>query len=274
MQTLSDTYSIKSYAKVNVFLKITGHSDNLHTIASRFVLCENLFDDISFVKKQNTTKTSNKFELIGDFSCKLEQNSIYKAYEILKNYQNKKHHNDLVAFFDEYKIKVDKNIPQFGGLGGGSSNGAYFMILVNDALSLNISKDELAKMSVSIGFDMPFFVYGYKSANVSGKGEIINEYKEPKGFDEFMRAIKITTPNIQCSTPNVYKTYKERFYNPISYKEAEGLFTLSSQELIGKYDKSYLNDLYKSATFLHPKLLEYATENNYFSGSGSSFFEF
>jgi len=271
LQILNDVYFIKSPAKINIFLKITGFSNNLHTIASRFVLCENLFDGISFVKKQNKT---NSFELIGDFDCLLEQNSIYKAYEILRNYQNQKHYNDITAFFDEYKIVVDKNIPQFGGLGGGSSNGAYFMMLLNDVLNLGISKDELANISVAIGFDTPFFVYGYKSANVSGKGEIIEQFIEPSGFDWFIKDIKITTPNIQCSTPNVYKTYKEKFYNPISQDEAEELFALSSQELICKYDKNYLNDLYKSATFLHPKLLEYAKDNNYFSGSGSSFFEF
>lgn len=41
----------KSYAKVNIFLKIVGIRDNYHLIASRFVIVKNLFDTISFIKK-------------------------------------------------------------------------------------------------------------------------------------------------------------------------------------------------------------------------------
>jgi 4-diphosphocytidyl-2-C-methyl-D-erythritol kinase len=157
-------------------------------------------------------------------------------------------------------------------LGGGSSNSAYFMILLNKILKLDISKTNLAVIGKQIGFDTAFFVYEYKSANVSGNGEIVQEFNEPVGFDKFAKTINITTPNIQCSTPDVYKCYKENFYETINIEEANKLFETPSQDILKNYDANYLNDLFKSACFLYPQLKTYQTKNNYFSGSGSSFF--
>ncbi|PWE25324.1 4-(cytidine 5'-diphospho)-2-C-methyl-D-erythritol kinase, partial [Aliarcobacter skirrowii] len=71
----------KSYAKVNIFLKIVGVRDNYHLIASRFVRVKNLFDTISFIKKD-----VENFTLEGDFSCLLEKNTVYKAYKELEKF--------------------------------------------------------------------------------------------------------------------------------------------------------------------------------------------
>ncbi len=65
--------SIKSYAKVNIFLKISQKRENYHEIVSRFVRVKNLYDTISFIPNNET----NEFNLIGDFGCKLEDNTIY-----------------------------------------------------------------------------------------------------------------------------------------------------------------------------------------------------
>ena len=113
----------KSYAKVNIFLKIAGKRDNYHELVSRFVRVHSLYDVISFVK---TNKKA--FEIIGDFGCKLESNTVYKAYNLLKAYDG------VEEYFLTHSVKVEKNIPEFAGLGGGSSNAATFLIMVkNDA---------------------------------------------------------------------------------------------------------------------------------------------
>ena len=65
----------KSYAKVNIFLKIAGIRDNYHLLVSRFARVHNLYDTILFIKNK-----SDEFTLEGDFSCKLYENTIYKAY--------------------------------------------------------------------------------------------------------------------------------------------------------------------------------------------------
>ena len=48
----------------------------------------------------------------------------------------------------------------------------------------NLSKDELCEIAVKIGADVPFFVYEYDSANVTGIGEIVEK------FDEEIRATR------------------------------------------------------------------------------------
>jgi len=125
----------KAYAKVNIFLKIVGTSQNYHKIVSRFMLMKNLYDTISFEKKD---KRDDEFILLGDFGCKKEQNTIYKAYMALKN-------EKVETFFKEHKVVVKKNIPEFAGLGGGSSDAAAFLNLTNEVLNLNLSLDNLSK---------------------------------------------------------------------------------------------------------------------------------
>ncbi|MFA5721914.1 MAG: 4-(cytidine 5'-diphospho)-2-C-methyl-D-erythritol kinase, partial [Aliarcobacter sp.] len=125
----------KSYAKVNIFLKIVGVRDNYHLIASRFVRVKNLFDTISFIKKD-----VENFTLEGNFSCLLEKNTVYKAYKELENFSCVK------EFFTSHIVKIDKKIPEFAGLGGGSSNAATFINMVNRYCNLNLSKDDLAKI--------------------------------------------------------------------------------------------------------------------------------
>ena len=157
----------KSYSKVNIFLKIVGLRDNYHLIASRFVRVKNLFDTISFIKKD-----VDNFSIEGNFSCILEKNTVYKAYKELEKF------DEVKEFFKKNIVKIDKNIPEFAGLGGGSSNCATFLNMVNQACNLNLSKEELAKIGSNIGADVPFFVYEFDSANVSGIGEIVEEFNE------------------------------------------------------------------------------------------------
>ena len=85
--------------------------------------------------------------------------------------------SEVKEFFKKNIVKIDKNIPEFAGLGGGSSNCATFLNMVNQACNLNLSKEELAKIGSNIGADVPFFVYEFDSANVSGIGEIVEEFK-------------------------------------------------------------------------------------------------
>ena len=62
----------KSYAKVNIFLKIANKRDNYHELVSRFVRVHNLFDIITFKKE-----VCLDFTLEGNFGCTTKQNTIY-----------------------------------------------------------------------------------------------------------------------------------------------------------------------------------------------------
>lgn len=248
--------SEKSYAKVNIFLKIADKRDNYHELVSRFVRVHNLYDLMSFVK------TSRKaFDIIGDFGCNLESNTVYKAYRLIEKF------NGVNEFFKNYGVKIEKNIPEFAGLGGGSSNAATFLIMVNKYCNLNLSKDELCQIAFRIGADVPFFVYEYDSANVTGIGELVSK------FEEELLNIDTITPNIKCNTGEIFKIFREKFYKQISKEESNRLLNMKSIDILKELSIKDANDLYEPSLSLYPQLSEYAKENWYFSGSGSSFFK-
>ncbi len=250
---------IKAPAKVNIFLKITGYKDGYHTLLSRFMQVEDLYDTISFIKCK-----CDSFTIEGCEDIPRESNSIYRAYKALNEATGDL---DILEFFYNHKVVVKKRIPSQAGLGGGSSDAGAFMRLVHRVCNLKISIDELAKIGSQIGADIPFFVYNYPSANVSGFGEIV------KPFDEELLPIEIQTPPVACDTRAVYQTFKKEFLSKIDPLSFQGWESIESAKLLKSIkDPTKLNDLYPSALKTCPKLKEYAKDGWFFSGSGSSFF--
>jgi len=260
----------KSYAKVNIFLKVVGIRNNYHLLNSRFMRVKSLYDTIELKK--------GSFDIIGDFGCELEKNTIYKAYlELIKIKPQ------IKKYLKDYKIEVDKKIPYFAGLGGGSSNAATFLNMINEYFELGFSKNELANIGLKVGADVPFFVYEYDSANVSGIGEIVEK------FDEDSLNLEIFTPDIRCSTAEIFKKYKELYIDEITNEKlkdkklqlTKSLMQKSSIEILNELDIFSANDLYKPALLLNPNLLPpdinsqslILNSKYYFSGSGSSFFK-
>lgn len=250
-------YPYKSYPKINIFLKITGKRGSYHTISSRFVKIKSFYDEIGF-------EFSNKgFDIEGNFSCKVEENSIYKAYIALMEYLGDRG-TILQKFFRDKKVVVEKKIREGSGLGGGSSNAAVFLLMCNDHLELGLSLKELASIGSKVGSDLPFFVYGFDSANVSGVGEIVEK------FDEVLPEIEVLTPEIFCSTPEVYRCFREHFFKT---SDGSRWRALKSSEVLERYTPYELNDLLEPALRLYPQLQEYVSMGMFFSGSGSSFFK-
>ncbi|MFK5975549.1 MAG: 4-(cytidine 5'-diphospho)-2-C-methyl-D-erythritol kinase [Sulfurovum sp.] len=252
-------HTIKAHAKVNIFLKITGYKDGYHTLLSRFMRVENLYDTISFVPCE-----CESFTIEGCDGVPLESNTIYKAYIALNDYTGDL---DILNFFYKHKVVVAKNIPSQAGLGGGSSDAGAFMRLVKEVCNLMISTEELAQIGSKIGADLPFFIYNYPSANVSGFGEVVEK------FEEAPLDLEIYTPNIGCDTTVVYKTFKKELLDKITLCSFVGWDRLDSRTLLEMINEPIiLNDLYASAVIAYPQLKEEERDSWFFSGSGSSFF--
>lgn len=254
----------KAYAKVNIFLKITALRGEYHEIISRFVQVPSLYDELSFISKENFSQKSESFFIQGDFSCEVHENTIYKAYFALKKATESEALEQLMR---THGVDVKKNIPAFAGLGGGSSNAATYLKMCNEVLHLGLSLNELAAIGLEVGADVPFFIYGYASANVGGIGEIVEEFKEVSlDFDVY-------TPDIKISTPKVYATYRSDFYNPINGFQREELKKTSSKDILESMDVRQANDLFAPALQEYKELKEHFRAGFHFSGSGSSFFK-
>lgn len=254
----------KAYAKVNIFLKVTGLRDNYHEIISRFMRVESLYDELSFVSKEKSGGRDEDFIIIGDFSCQTQQNTIYKAYFALRKATSSE---ALEKLMRTHGVEVKKNIPAFAGLGGGSSDAATYLKMCNEVLDLGLSLNELAQIGLEVGADVPFFIYGYNSANVSGIGEIVEEFKEE------LLEFEVFTPDVKISTPKVYQTYRKDFYAPIDGFSREDIKKKTSIEILQTMDIAQANDLFSPALQEYKELEKHQKEGWHFSGSGSSFFK-
>ena len=241
---------IKAYAKVNIFLKIVGHDGYYHLIKSRFMKIKDLYDIIEI-------KEAEKFDIKGDINCVLRDNSVFRAYvELTRAYP------EIKEWFIGKEIRIHKNIPEMAGLGGGSSDAAAFLRLVNEKSGLNLDTYQLIEIGKKIGSDVAFFITNADVADIYGRGEIV-EVRDEKALE-----LEILTPPIECSTPLVYKTYKENFFNP----KDTNLDKLQTEEILNNFKPEELNDLLKPALTIYPELNKYK-DFGFFSGSGSSFFK-
>ncbi len=150
-------------AKLNLFLHITSRrEDGYHNLQTIFQFLD-YSDIISFVLRND-----------GKLSCKSsaknlppEQDLVLRAAHLLKKYSG----TNLGA-----DIEVEKKIPMGGGLGGGSSDAATTLLALNQLWQLEISLERLAELGLSLGADVPVFVYG-ESAWAEGIGELLSPIK-------------------------------------------------------------------------------------------------
>lgn len=147
---------VPSPAKLNLFLHITGRrADGYHELQSIFQLID-LCDWLEF-----KPTAEHQIQIEGLANVDLEQNLIYRAIQILKPYAKK---------FTGLKIRLEKNIPMGAGLGGGSSNAATTLIVVNQLWHCGLEIAQLAELAVKLGADVPVFVHG-RNAWAEGIGE-------------------------------------------------------------------------------------------------------
>lgn len=243
---------MKACAKINIFLKISGIRGFFHEIKSRFVKIEELYDEIFFVKKN-----SDEFIINDNF----ENNIIKKAFVELKNAGFK---NELDEFFKTHQVKLIKNIPIGAGLGGGSSDAGVFLRLINEELNLKISRSKLIEISSKIGSDVAFFASDFNSANVSGVGEIIEE------FNDDIPKIELIFSKIFCSTPLVYKKFDE-ISSVLNDDLSKVLLKTKSKDILQQYQNYELNDLLKPCLDLYHELS--IKDGEFLSGSGSTKFK-
>jgi 4-diphosphocytidyl-2-C-methyl-D-erythritol kinase len=79
------------------------------------------------------------------------------------------------------EIDIEKNIPIGGGLGGGSSDCATALAVLNRLWGLGLSKEKLAGMGLALGADVPFFLFG-RNAFGEGVGERLTRLELPHAW--------------------------------------------------------------------------------------------
>ena len=191
---------IKSYAKINLALNVTGKLTLLHKIESIVSFID--LHDLIFIKKTN--KKNHQISFYGKFSKNISSNNtVRKLFIIL---EEKKLLKDK-----KFQIKIKKNIPQKAGLGGGSMNAASILNFLIKKKFINISQKKIKYISNLIGSDV---ILGLNSSNIilSSNNIIKNFSKCPKFHTLLIK------PDFGCSTKKIYlgvkKFTKSKFNNP------------------------------------------------------------
>jgi len=237
--------TLQSPAKVNLYLRIVGRRpDGYHKL-------DTLFHRLSLADTLTLTKQKADFSFFSNAKLPVrEGNLLFKAYvELQKNFPK----------LGGVHARLIKRIPIGAGLGGGSSNAAFFLLGLVRLYGLKISQARLMEIGVRVGADVPFFLLQKNQARALGIGEKLKtrHSNNKKWF------LLVTDPK-PLSTPAVYKKYRE---------QNDG-FSKKSVDL-----NESVNDLQPAALALRPsiqkifKLLEKGgAETVLLSGSGPTVF--
>lgn len=242
----------KAYAKINLFLDVTGRrEDGFHNIVS-LMQSVSLCDEITL-----TAVRSDKTEI--------DIRSSDKTLEVNENNLIYKSAAKYLSFFDfsaDIKIDLEKRIPIGAGLGGGSSDAAATLRAMNKIFGF-ATEDQLLRMASEIGSDVSFCLVG-GSAVCTGRGEIVTPRKLNIDKD-----IVISIGNSRVSTPKAYSLLDEKFGDFSRHNEENTPLNPDAPVCYNIFESVINNDEIQ-------KIKEIIAENNasvtLMSGSGPSVF--
>ncbi|WP_428243848.1 4-(cytidine 5'-diphospho)-2-C-methyl-D-erythritol kinase [Gynuella sp.] len=182
---MSKSLKLLSPAKLNLMLHINHRLDNgYHHLQTLFQLL-NYGDEMFFHSTE-----SEHITLTPAFpGLPLEQNLIYKAARLLQQHTSCRFGCD---------IQINKKLPQGGGIGGGSSNAATTLVALNHLWQTQLTADELAKLGLQLGADVPVFVQGC-SAWAEGVGEKLTPVELPQKW------FLVAKPNSHVATAQIFR---------------------------------------------------------------------
>lgn len=198
-----------SPAKINLFLHIIGkRADGYHNLQTVFRLLDwgdylhfTFVDDAAFSiidKTFDAAKLCRQLLTLSGadtITSSTDDNLIFKAARALLAFAI--HANRLPQQLAPVQITLDKHLPMGAGLGGGSSNAATTLLVLNEIWQLNFNQNELIRIGASIGADVPIFIFG-QDAIAMGIGEELSAIDLPE------QQYLVLTPNAHVSTAKLF----------------------------------------------------------------------
>lgn len=170
--------------------------------------------------------------------CPAEKNLVMKAYRIFK---------EAYPPAPAVEIHLHKEIPDGAGMGGGSSDAAFALKLLNDMTGHPFDLDQLAEMAAKVGSDCPFFIYN-RPMLATGTGTTLTELDLPVGQ---LANLLIIKPQGSVSTAEAYAEARS------SCRTAEELTeTLTAPDGIGSWADRLGNDFTSSVAAKVPDVSE------------------
>ena len=249
-------------AKINLGLNIVSERpDGYHDLETVFYpipLCDAL--EVKNMDEQFPSAVSCDLKVTGNaVECDEQKNLVVRAYEL------------LARDFDLPRVHAHlyKQIPSQAGLGGGSSDGAFMIRLLDERFRLNIGIAEMERYAAQLGADCAFFITAEPSY-ATGIGNILAPADGPKG-NLHGYYIAIVKPDIAVSTREAYQQ--------IVPKQPAKCCRDIVRQPIETWREELINDFEAPAFAQHPiladikeKLYDMGALYAQMSGSGSAMF--
>lgn len=239
-------------AKINLGLNVLSkRTDGFHDIES-LIYPIPIRDALEFLPADSFQLSVSGFHIDGS----AKDNLVYKAWKLLH-----KNHN-----LPPLHVHLHKTIPLASGLGGGSSDAAFFIRETNTVFELGLNENEMKNLAGQLGSDCTFFIEN-KPSLVSGKGEILQR----TNISLSGKYLAIVKPSIHVSTPEMY--------NLIKPKKPQTNLSEIIFKPIRQWKDLLINDFEDPAFRLYPEINDlkksmYKSGATYvsMSGSGSAIF--
>ncbi len=219
---------IKSFAKINLALYITGKLATLHKIESIVAFIH--LHDLITIKK--ISGKNHQISFYGNFSRNITRNNtVKKLFNILDTYNLLKD--------QKFQIKIKKNIPQKAGLGGGSMNAAYILNYLIKKKVIKINQKKISRIANLIGTDVILGVDPKSSILTSNN--LVRKFSKIRSF-----YILLVRPKFGCSTKKIYSGV-QKFTKPVLSAPKKNMFNL-------KFLLKQENALEKIVFLKYPKL--------------------
>ncbi|CCD29784.1 4-diphosphocytidyl-2-C-methyl-D-erythritol kinase (CMK) [Candidatus Glomeribacter gigasporarum BEG34] len=184
MTEMTPHLSCLAPAKLNLFLHITGRRpDGYHTLQTVFQLLD-YGDTLHFRVRDDAVIRRATASL----EVPEENDLAIRAARLLQTQSR----CPLGV-----EIGIDKRVPIGAGLGGGSSDAACVLLALNRLWRLNLPRVQLQRLALSLGADVPFFVFG-RNAFAEGIGERLHAIDLPN------RYFLIVTPDVQAASADIF----------------------------------------------------------------------
>lgn len=239
-------------AKINLGLNVVGcRPDGYHDIETVFYPID-VCDALEVVPAASTS-----LEVVGQpVAGSMESNLVMRAYRLLQR--------DFAL--PEVQITLLKKIPMGAGLGGGSSDAAFMLKLLNTQFALGLTDERLETYAAALGADCAFFV-----RNVPAFAEGIGERLTPLSLSLAQWKVLMVKPAVHISTAEAYANVPcRRWEQPL----AEVI-----KRPIDEWNNLIFNDFEVSVFAQHPelaaikqRLYEHGAVYAAMSGSGSTIY--
>lgn len=249
-------------AKINLGLNIVSkREDGYHNLETVFYPIP-LYDalEIKYMDEKFPSDTACDLKVTGNVvDCDEQKNLVVKAYHILAaDYQLPRIHTHLY-----------KHIPSQAGLGGGSSDAAFMIRLLDERFRLNIGNPEMERYAARLGADCAFFIEA-EPAYAEGIGDVLMPADGPDGNLQgyYLCVVK---PDVAVSTKEAYSAITPK-------KPAKSCRDIVRQP-IETWKEELVNDFEESIFKMHPeleaikqKLYDQGAVYASMSGSGSALY--